>query len=104
MRVLGWALIHFLWQGAAIGALQAAILAVVPRSTPRIRYAFGCAALVAMVCCLPLTVAYLGQVAPMSALPAIAAFNDADSPAAASSVLEAMRLRFEDYLPWLVAA
>lgn len=104
MRVLGWALVHFLWQGAAIGALLAAILAVVPRSAPRSRYAFGCTALLVMVCCLPLTVAYLAQAAPLSAIADTGAVNDTALHPAHSSLGKAMRTRLDGYLPWLAAA
>ena len=44
---LGWTLVHFLWQGALIGALYAAIRSLVKRSERR--YALACAALVAMM-------------------------------------------------------
>lgn len=107
MTVLGWALVHFLWQGAAIGALLAAILAIVPRSAPRIRYAFGCTALAAMVCCLPTTVAYLSQAASLPTLPNVAGSvgsTDAAAPPTALVAIETMRVRFEGYLPWLVTA
>ncbi len=32
MQSLGWALLHFLWQGAALAALAAAAMAVVPQA------------------------------------------------------------------------
>lgn len=105
MTILGWALVHFLWQGAAIGALLAAILATVPRSAPRIRYAFGCAALVAMICCLPLTVASLGPAASGPARSGIGgAAGSIDAPAAltALAAIQTMRVRLEGYLPSLV--
>ena len=35
--VLGWTLIHFLWQGTAIALALAMVLAVLPRSAARIR-------------------------------------------------------------------
>lgn len=106
MRVLGWALVHFLWQGAAIGTLLAAILAAVPRSAPRIRYAFGCTALLAMVCCLPMTVAYLSHAASLPTLPVIAGSvgsSDAVVSPGVLLVMQAVRARFEGYLPWLAA-
>ncbi|MEM1451027.1 MAG: M56 family metallopeptidase [Planctomycetota bacterium] len=42
---LGWAVLHFVWQGALIGGLAAALLAAVRRDDNRARYAVGCAAL-----------------------------------------------------------
>jgi beta-lactamase regulating signal transducer with metallopeptidase domain/sporulation protein YlmC with PRC-barrel domain len=47
LRTLGLALLHFLWQGAALGAIGAAALALA--RTASARYAIGIAALVLMV-------------------------------------------------------
>ena len=47
--VLGWTLIHFLWQGTAIALALAMGLAVLPRRAARIRYAAGCFALLLML-------------------------------------------------------
>jgi len=47
MRVLGWTLLHFVWQGAALAAFLAAILAFV--SSAERRYALSVVALVLMV-------------------------------------------------------
>lgn len=47
---LGWALVHFLWQGLAIAVLYASARRVLPRaSSPNARYLLACAALAAMV-------------------------------------------------------
>jgi uncharacterized protein (TIGR03435 family) len=46
---LGWTLIHFLWQGAAIFALYAVARRSARGSRPNTRYALACAALAAMV-------------------------------------------------------
>src|SRR3954471_14709252 len=37
-QVIGWALLHFLWQGALIGVLTALALAALRRSAADIRY------------------------------------------------------------------
>src|ERR1700742_2361465 len=44
---LGWALLHFLWQGAAIAALAAAAMQICRRA--QARYLIGLTALVAML-------------------------------------------------------
>jgi beta-lactamase regulating signal transducer with metallopeptidase domain len=44
---LGWALVHSLWQMAAVGAALAVALAIVPRRRATVRYACACAALLA---------------------------------------------------------
>jgi GWxTD domain-containing protein len=47
-RALGWALAHFVWEGAAIAMILAVALAIFPGSSARLRYGLACAALVAM--------------------------------------------------------
>lgn len=47
MRALGWALLHFVWQGTAVTAIAAAAIAVCRRAT--VRHAVGVAALVLML-------------------------------------------------------
>jgi len=46
---LGWALLHFLWQGAVIGLLLAAANLLLQRAEARLRYAAACVALVLML-------------------------------------------------------
>jgi beta-lactamase regulating signal transducer with metallopeptidase domain len=46
MRALGWALLHFLWQGTAIAAISGAAMALTHRSS--VRYVLGVGALVLM--------------------------------------------------------
>ena len=38
---IGWALIHFLWQGTLIGIFAAAVLLAIPRSFSQVRYIFS---------------------------------------------------------------
>jgi beta-lactamase regulating signal transducer with metallopeptidase domain len=40
-QAIGWALLHFLWQGALIGGLTATALAALRRSAPDVRYVVG---------------------------------------------------------------
>src|SRR6202050_5852567 len=47
MQSLGWALLHFLWQGTAIAAVCAAAMALCRRAATR--YLFGVGALVLML-------------------------------------------------------
>jgi beta-lactamase regulating signal transducer with metallopeptidase domain len=46
---LGWALVHFVWQGAALAALAAVMLRCLRRRAAAVRYLAACAALAAMV-------------------------------------------------------
>ncbi len=47
--VLGWTLVHFLWQGTALAIALAMALTVVPRRFARVRYALGCSTLALML-------------------------------------------------------
>src|SRR5580658_3385254 len=47
-KALTWALAHFVWEGAAIAAMLAVVLAIFRGSPARLRYGFACAALAAM--------------------------------------------------------
>jgi beta-lactamase regulating signal transducer with metallopeptidase domain len=58
LQTLALALLHFLWQGAAIAAFAAGLYSVIRR--PSARYAIGMAALVLMVVSFGITVAVVG--------------------------------------------
>ena len=60
---LGWTLVHFIWQAAAIALLLAILLRVMRKSTANLRYIFTCLAL-ALVVLLPLITI---QLIPVSA-------------------------------------
>ena len=53
---IGWALIHFLWQGAAVGLLLAVALTLLRRRSARARWILSCAAL-ALMALLPVATA-----------------------------------------------
>jgi beta-lactamase regulating signal transducer with metallopeptidase domain len=46
---IGWALIHFVWQGTAIGLATAVALHVLARARPTVRYAVACLSLALML-------------------------------------------------------
>src|SRR5688500_931050 len=48
---LGWTLLHFVWQGAAIAVVLVVLLQLTRSAKPRVRYALSCAALVVMAIC-----------------------------------------------------
>jgi beta-lactamase regulating signal transducer with metallopeptidase domain len=64
MRALGWALLHFLWQGTALAALAAAAMALCHRTTAR--YAVGIATLALMLAAPLATLIYLQQSSPVA--------------------------------------
>jgi beta-lactamase regulating signal transducer with metallopeptidase domain/DNA-directed RNA polymerase subunit F len=76
MSTLAWSLVHFLWQGAAIAALAAAVMFVY--RTPAMRYLIGVGALVLMLASFITTFIALDGAADASA-----AFTPARAPAAA---------------------
>lgn len=47
--LLGWTLLHFVWQGALVAALLAGALYLLQTHTPRARYAVGCIALFGLI-------------------------------------------------------
>jgi len=49
VHVAGWTLVHFAWQGAAIGVAAAVGLRLLREGPPQLRYFLGCVALAAMV-------------------------------------------------------
>lgn len=55
-EAMGWTLIHFLWEGALIAAVLAMVLTLF--RSPRIRYAAGCGALLAMLASFVITLAH----------------------------------------------
>ena len=58
-HALSWALIHFLWEGAAVAALLAAALFVFRPASARVRYGLACVALFAMLAAGGVTLAIL---------------------------------------------
>src|SRR5438128_5469147 len=49
LQIAGWALIHFVWQGAVIALAAAAALRVTERRSASVRYVIACAGLAAML-------------------------------------------------------
>ena len=109
MQSLGWALLHFLWQGAALAALAAAAMALCRRASTR--YVLGVGALVLMLLA-PLATFFLDsqqhsvvpEIAKSSSLGA-AVWTITTSTAAARSSAEPSSLTSSlNALPWLVEA
>jgi len=104
---LGWALLHFLWQGALIALVLAVANASLPRASTSTRYALACGAMALMVLAVAGTFTWLRFTAPLE--PAAAAgglATPATEEFAAShavSVIHAIGLktRLAVWLPWL---
>jgi beta-lactamase regulating signal transducer with metallopeptidase domain len=48
-EIAGWTLIHFVWQGTAVGLATAAALRLAARRSPNVRYVVACAGLALMM-------------------------------------------------------
>lgn len=108
MQALGWALLHFLWQGTALAALAAATMALTRR--PSVRYAIGLAVLALMLLAPVVTLfLYSRQPAPLASLktssPLVtAAWPIAKGNTASGGATVSARARSFDAFPWLVEA
>lgn len=102
---LGWALLHFLWQGLVVGAVAALALMVMRNARPQARYAVACAA---MALCLLLPVATMlgslsaGDAAPM-AQATLPASTDTASATAQVSLADGWQQQLQPRLPLIVA-
>ena len=97
---VGWALLHFLWQGAVLALAYRAVRPLATSVTAR--YRLGLLSLVLMAACPLLTLAYLSLASPQIAASGVLALpvaNVADGAAGGASLFD-----FEAALPWLVGA
>jgi TonB family protein len=102
VTVVGLVLVHFLWQGAAIGALTAAVLKAMPRASARTRYGVAGVGLVAMMCAPLVTLGVVWQAAPAAiTTTATVAATASIETAVATSASPAM---FTTLLPAVVLA
>ena len=79
LHALGWTLLHFVWQGAALAALLAAALMV--SRNANVRYALGLATLVLMMAAPAITFVWLNR-APGTVASVDMALNHAPTPVA----------------------
>lgn len=94
-QAIGWALIHFIWQGALIGLLAALALAALRRSAADVRYVVGAIAL-SLMATMPIVTgvqtwrtvtaarADAGPVGQPLASPGAVALNDSQAPGGSS--------------------
>src|SRR5262245_58550546 len=113
VQALGWTLLHFVWQGAALAALFAALNAAFRHATPSSRYVLAAATLLVM---LALPLATFTLLARPASLPTWTAAARADAlcaegacaqttPGMSPSLVppESLRLQLDAFLPALVA-
>ncbi|MGQ4659572.1 M56 family metallopeptidase [Lysobacter sp. F6437] len=102
---LGFALLHFLWQGTLVGLLAWLALALLRNARPQARYAVACLALLACVS-LPawslLQALSAADAAPATSL-ALATGGVSATPVDSGNALGMLPAPSMDALPWLVA-
>lgn len=59
VRAFGWSLLHFVWEGAVVAILLAAVLKLLHAQSPQLRYTVACCALVLMTILPLITSGYL---------------------------------------------
>ena len=103
-QTLGWTLIHFLWQGAALGLLAWLAQGLLSRASAKARYGLACAFLMLMVAAPVTTFLMLQRQAP--APPGVLTLNveAAALPAPALVPLtQRVKATLDPALPWLLA-
>lgn len=90
---LGWALLHFLWQGLLVGLAAGLVLSLLGNSRPQLRYVVACAAL-ALCLVLPVATTLRGATA-VDTVASAAASADGDVSFAAGMV-ESLRQPLAD--------
>ena len=93
---IGWALIHFVWQGGLIALATAAALASCRHRSSETRYAIACAGLVAMLAAPAITAAVVGTsdqtIAPGGSASPTVSTSASPSPAPATARLQTASL------------
>src|SRR5688572_11937687 len=108
LQAVGWALVHFLWQGALVAAGLAAGLALMKNRSASARYALGVAALAILVA-LPVVTAFRSyepaspiKSAPSPALPRSAG-EGAPTPASGEVSTSSFRETVRPWMPSLLS-
>ena len=101
-HLIGWTLVHFVWQGTLLGMVYAAVRVVVPRGEAR--YRFGMAMLVALALCPLLTVWRMLDTPSSVVLTAGAMVSSTAIGDSATSSTWTWDSGLDAALPWLVLA
>ena len=105
VQALGLALLHSLWQCAAIGSIAWLALHALRNATPQARYAVACSALTACVLWPAAQLAYALSAAlatlPATALPTLG--SESAQTTTATGLLPLGRISLDRMLPWAVA-
>ena len=101
---LGWTLLHFLWQGALVGILYAALRQSAARHSPQSRYLLGIATLATLVILPIVTLVHMHKAAAIAG--AANTWSDAFTTLARNGISVSPLNRLRDWLrplvPWTV--
>jgi len=111
LHLLGWSLLHFLWQAALLALVLGAVLAVARNSSAQSRYVLCCAVLALMALCPVVTFAYLarsaGNVPHLGLLTAGVNAGPVEGAQewqhASVSLLERIAALADQRMPWILA-
>jgi uncharacterized protein (TIGR03435 family) len=106
---LGSTLLHFLWQGALVTAVYAVARRLTTRSSPNVRYVFGCTALALMAASVGFTWVLLGSTPTEQIVATLAISKPAIAPPEAHAIRGSFTAPLPavispQYLTWVVAA
>jgi D-alanyl-D-alanine endopeptidase (penicillin-binding protein 7) len=99
---LGWALLHFVWQGALIGCATAVLLVALRNARPERRYAVACFAL--MLCVVWPAVDFVKMLLDDRNVAAARALPLASAPAAVLRDAVGLLAWLQQHLDWIVGA
>ena len=105
VAALGWALVHFLWQGLAIGLAAALALMLSRNARPQARYAIACIGLAACVAWPAFGLArnLFADASPGTSLVAGVAMHAASGAEVFVVPLDSWRTLLQAQLPWIVS-
>ncbi len=109
IHCLGWTLVHFLWQGVAIGAVYVGMQRLLQGQSPAARYHLAMGALAVMAALPIITFIHLAHAtmgiathAPLKTLANVSTINLNQSAATGLSVLDHLRFWLQPLVPWAV--
>lgn len=107
--VLGWALVHFLWQGALVALMLWCVLALTAARAAQVRYVAACAALFVMVALPVITLARLApqayELAKLGGLAGSASVISINADGSSATSLWTLWMnRMDESMPWLMLA
>ncbi|MGA9341319.1 MAG: M56 family metallopeptidase [Rhodanobacteraceae bacterium] len=101
IEALGWALLHFIWQGVVVGAAYALLRRMVPKQHCDLRYFIGLGAMALLAFCPVFTLWMMHPQSYVVDSPTLGALSSARTLSLGHASTATAR-NFSQYLPWLV--